>query len=147
MSKMNSKNPEISLKDVEQFESEHDVTLPKQYVDFLIKFNGGYPKESTFKISDSEGESIVNLFYAIGDMKSNLAKVFDMLDGEIPEDFISIANDPGGNEILLGVNGINQGKVYFWMHDIETEDEMGNMYFLADSFSQFFNNLYETERG
>ena len=34
-------------------------------------------------------------------MKSNLAKVFEVLEGEIPEDFVAIANDPGGNEILL----------------------------------------------
>ncbi|MGE7184046.1 hypothetical protein ACQKKK_08600 [Peribacillus sp. NPDC006672] len=33
-------------------------------------------------------------------MKSNLGKVFEVLEGEIPEDFISIANDPGGNEAI-----------------------------------------------
>ena len=78
-------------------------------------------------------------------MKSNLAIVFEVLEGEIPEGFISIADDPGGNEILLGVGEKYQEKVYFWIHDIEPEEEMGNMFILADSFSEFFNNLYETE--
>lgn len=78
-------------------------------------------------------------------MKSNLGKVFVVLEGEIPEDFISIGNDPGGNEILLGVNGEYQGKVYFWIHDIEPEDEMDNMFILAGNFTEFFNNLYESE--
>nr|WP_316397524.1 SMI1/KNR4 family protein [Metabacillus litoralis] len=81
----------------------------------------------------------------MGNMKSNLAKVFEILEGEIPEDFVSIANDLGGNEILWGVSGEFQGKVYFWIHDIEPGDEMGNMFILADSFSEFFNNLYESE--
>ncbi|WP_228467628.1 SMI1/KNR4 family protein [Peribacillus sp. JNUCC41] len=27
----------ISLEDIKQFEQEYDVTLPKQYVDFLMK--------------------------------------------------------------------------------------------------------------
>jgi len=113
-------------------------------VDFPIP-EGGFPQESNFKISDDEGESLVNKFYGIGDMKSNLCKVFEVLEGEIPEDFISIGNDPGGNEILLGVSGGYQGKVYFWIHDIEPEDEMDNMFILADSFTGFFNNLYESE--
>ncbi|MGG1646831.1 SMI1/KNR4 family protein [Peribacillus simplex] len=63
----------------------------------------------------------------------------------MPEDFISIANDPGGNEILIGVSGEYQGKIYFWIHDIEPEEEMGNMFILADSFAEFFNNLYVSE--
>ncbi|MED0874627.1 MULTISPECIES: SMI1/KNR4 family protein [Bacillus cereus group] len=145
MTKMLSENLKVSLQDIKQFEQEYNVTLPKQYVDFLLEYNGGFPQESSFKISDDEGESLVNKFYGIGDMKSNLGKVFEVLEGEIPEDFISIANDPAGNEILLGVNGDFQGKVYFWIHDIEPEDEMDNMFILADSFVEFFNNLYESE--
>lgn len=142
MTKMISENPKTSLRDIKQFEQECGVELPKQYVDFLLEYNGGYPHESSFKISDNEGESLVNKFYGIGDMKSNLGKVFEILEGEIPEDFVSIANDPGGNEILLGVNGEYQERVFFWAHDIEPEEEMGNMFILSDSFREFFNGLY-----
>ena len=42
------------------------------------------------------------------------------------------------------VNGEYQGKIYFWIHDIEPDDHMGNMFILADSFSESFDNLYET---
>lgn len=145
MTKMLSVNPKISLQDIKQFEQEYEVTLPKQYVEFLLEYNGGFSKESGFIISDEEGESLVNKFYGIGDMKSNLGKVFEVLEGEIPEDFISIANDPAGNEILLGVSREYQGKIYFWIHDIEPEEEMDNMFILADSFAEFFDNLYESE--
>jgi len=41
--------------------------------------------------------------------------------------------------------GEYQGKVYFWIRDIEPKDEMDNMFILADSFTGFFNNLYESE--
>lgn len=145
MAKMLSKNPKVSLQDIKQFEQDYDITLPNQYVDFLLEYNGGFPQESNFKISNDGGESLVNKFYGIGDMKSNLGKVFEVLEGEIPEDFISIANDPAGNEILLGINGEYQGKLYFWIHDIEPEEDMDNMFILADSFVEFFNNLYESE--
>jgi hypothetical protein len=145
MTKILSENPKISLQDIKQFEQEYDIVLPKQYVEFLLEYNGGFPQKSGFNISDDEGESLVNKFYGIGDMKSNLGKVFEILEGEIPEDFISIANDPAGNEILLGVSGENQGKVYFWIHDRVPEEVMDNMFNLADSFSEFFGNLYESE--
>ncbi|RFB12693.1 SMI1/KNR4 family protein [Bacillus sp. HNG] len=142
MTKVISENPKISLQDIKQFEQEYDVTLPQQYIAFLLEYNGGYPHESSFQISDDEGESLINKFYGLGQMKSNLGKVFEILEGEIPEGFISIANDPAGNEILLGVSEEFHGKVYFWIHDIEPEDEMDNMFILANSFDEFFSNLY-----
>lgn len=145
MTKILSENPKISLQDIKQFAQEYDIVLPKQYVEFLLEYNGGFPQKSGFNISDDEGESLVNKFYGIGDMKSNLGKVFEILEGEIPEDFISIANDPAGNEILLGVSGENHGKVYFWIHDRVPEEVMDNMFILADSFYEFFVNLYESE--
>lgn len=132
----------ITLEDINRFEQEYNLTLTHPYKDFLLKSNGGYPQESFFKISEEEGESLVNKFYGIGDMKGTLAKVYDILKGEIPEGFLSIANDPSDNEILLGVNKEINGKVYLWMHDIEPEDEMDNMFILADDFSEFFNNLH-----
>ncbi|PAD23094.1 SMI1/KNR4 family protein [Terribacillus saccharophilus] len=142
MTSMRNTNDHITLEDISRFEQEYTLTLSNQYKDFLLKYNGGYPQESSFKISEEEGESLVNKFYGIGDMKGNLAKVYDILEGEIPEGFLSIANDPSGNEILLGLNKEFNGKIYLCLHDIEPEDEMDNMFILADDFTEFINNLY-----
>ncbi|MCM3225740.1 SMI1/KNR4 family protein [Terribacillus saccharophilus] len=142
MTSMRNTNDPITLEDISRFEQKYILTLSNQYKDFLLKYNGGYPQESSFKISEEEGESLVNKFYGIGDMKGNLAKVYDIIEDEIPEGFLSIANDPSGKEILLGVNQEFNGKIYLWMHDIEPEDEMDNMFILADDFSEFINDLY-----
>lgn len=101
MANMDRGNEKITINEINEFEGKYDLKLPEQYVDFLLKYNGGYPQESTFKISDEEGESVVNKFYGIGDMKGNLSKVFEVLDGELPEGFISIASDPGGTRSVL----------------------------------------------
>ncbi|PFG12305.1 SMI1/KNR4 family protein [Bacillus sp. es.036] len=145
MTKVLSENPKITLDDIKKFENENNLKLPKEYIEFLLEHNGGFPQESGFKISEVEGESLVNKFYGIGNMKSNLGKVLEVLEGEIPAGFISIANDPAGNEILIGISGDYLEKVYFWMHDVEPEEEMDNMFILADSFSEFLDNLYDSD--
>ena len=38
MTKMLSVNPKISLQYIKQFEQEYEVTLPKQYDDFLLEY-------------------------------------------------------------------------------------------------------------
>lgn len=142
MANMDRTNEKININEIREFEGQYVLSLPEQYIDFLLIYNGGYPEASTFKISDEEGESVVNKFYGIGDMKGNLAKVFEVLDGELPEGFISIGSDPGGNEICIGVSKDYFGKIYLWMHDMESDEEMDNMYFLSNSFNDFFDNLY-----
>ncbi|MFC9711523.1 SMI1/KNR4 family protein [Paenibacillus sp. NPDC056933] len=139
---MDRENEKITINDIREFEGEYVLKLPEQYVDFLLRYNGGYPEKSTFKISDEEGESVVNKFYGIGNMKGNLGKVFEVLDGELPEGFISIANDPGGNEICIGTGERYFGEIYFWMHDMESDEEMGNMFFFKSNFNDFLDNLY-----
>lgn len=143
MINMDKENEKISIKEVEEFELRHDIKLPNQYREFLIKSNGGYPHASTFKISDEDGESVVNKFYGIGDMKGNLDRVFEILDGELPEGFISIGDDPAGNEICIGINEKYYGKIYLWIHDMESDEELSNMFLLAESSNEFFNSLYE----
>ncbi|MBU3104326.1 SMI1/KNR4 family protein [Clostridium gasigenes] len=145
MANMAKENEKINMKEIEEFELKHDVKLPNDYIDFLLKFNGGYPHESTFKISDEHGESVVNKFYGIGDMKGNLDRVFEILDGELPEGFISIGDDPAGDEICIGINEKYYGKIYLWIHDMESDEELSNIFFLAESFDDFFNSLYENE--
>jgi len=108
-----------------------------------FRHSGEQPHAATFKISDVEGESVVNKFYGIEDMKGNLDRVFEILDGELPEGFISIGDDPAGNEICIGINEKYYGKIYLCIHDMELDDELSNMFFLAESFNEFFNSLYE----
>lgn len=146
MFSMTSANEKINEQDIVAFELRHDVVLPKVYADFLLKYNGGYSKQAVFQISPDEGNSLVNKFYGIGDMQGNLDRAIDNLDGELPEGFISIGYDPAGNEICLGLkNSEYEGQVYFWMHDMEAESEMDNMFLLNNDFTTFLNSLTEED--
>lgn len=48
--------------------------LPQQYREFLLKYNGGYPRPYYFIISKEQGIGMVNVFYGIGEMYDNLDK-------------------------------------------------------------------------
>lgn len=109
-----------------------------------MKYNGGYPKPYYFTISKEQGIGMVNIFYGIGEMYDNLDKKNDIFDDILDAGFIPIADDPGGNQICLGLTQEHFGDVYFWIHDEDPED-MGNMYFLAKGFGKFLEMLHDND--
>jgi len=140
----------LSRKDIEDFETKNNIKLTDNYKEFLLKWNGGIPSPSTFVISEEEEEGVsgVNYFYSIGDSDNDLEEFLDILHLRLPEGFISIADDPVGNAILLGISGPHYDQIYFWDHENEPdldEPDMSNMYFLADNIWNFLGNLYEDE--
>ncbi|UPK42414.1 SMI1/KNR4 family protein [Paenibacillus pabuli] len=138
-------NEKIKLKNIEEFEAKYAVVLPVQYRDFLLEYNGGNVKPNVFKISDDEGETALNTLYGldINESYDELSSVFDSLYGEIPNEFISIGDDSGGNQICLGTSEEYAGKIYIFLHDIEPTEKMSNMFLISDSFDSFLDSLYE----
>jgi hypothetical protein len=130
-------------------EQAYNITLPKDYRDFLLVFNGGKPIESEFSLKDSSNSSLVAGFFGITDSKDyNLLFHYVVIyTGRIPSNTIPIADDQCGNIILLSVKGQDRGKVYFWDHEREADPSQGekpsydNLTLIADSFEEFINNL------
>ena len=135
----------LSLEQLEKFESENDVKLTVLYKGFLLKWNGGKVKPNVFMISDEQGPSVLSVFYGIGDMYDNLTDFIEIMDERLPAGFIPIADDPSGNTICLGTKGPYYEKIYFWDHEQEPvdPDDMSNMYFLANDINEFIKSLYE----
>ena len=140
--KLNETGPELSSKDIKRFEKKQGIKLPEPYKKFLTENNGGYPGKSLFKISDAQGESVLNIFFGIGDMYDNLADFIRIYKGRMPEEFFPIADDSNGNSICLGLEGQYQENIFFWDHEQENEDaDMSNMYFLAKDIYEFVESL------
>ena len=83
------------------------------------------------------------------DPDANFLEYSDTFEDRIPKDTIAIAFDPGGNLILLGTDETNNGKVFFWMHSYETDEDeetdYSNVGFIANSFNEFIDSLFEDE--
>ena len=146
---MKNTGPNLSKDDLKQFEKRIDFLLPGSYREFLLQFNGGRPNPYHFFVPNWRHQrSLVNDFNGIVPGKYNdLEEDIGVLEDRLPKGFIPIADDPGGNRILLGLHGPTQGKIYFWDHENEPEDptdnleDYSNIYLLADNFADFLKSL------
>jgi cell wall assembly regulator SMI1 len=149
-----SKTP-LNASDITRLEAELGVKLPDDYRTFLLAHNGGWPEADSFhsyggEKRDEESIESVDRFLAYYDGEyNNLLKSVNTYKGRIPPHFLPVANDPGGNLILLGVSGPDRDKVFFWDHELEADEDetpdYSNLLFVADSFQEFLDSLREVE--
>lgn len=145
MIQMDGSHRPITVEEINEFQQKLNLSFPEQYINFLLESNGGDPSPSMFKISDEQGEGVLNIFFGIGDMYSNLEEYMDIYEGRLPSGFIPIGNDPSGNVICLGLNEKYCNNIYFWDHEQEPDnpDDMSNMFYLASDLNEFLNSLYD----
>lgn len=130
-------------------ENEWGFTLPADYREFLLQYNGGRPNPKFFVFKDSENGSSIHTFLGFSDEYSkSLVKKRSMFHKRIPMRFFPIAYDDGGNLICISVSGNDYGKVYFWDHDFEADtgespETADNCTLIADEFTQFIDNLQD----
>jgi hypothetical protein len=136
-----------SRQEIDSFEQRMSIKLPLEYRNWLLKYNGGSPRPRVFRAGSGPEQwtSCVAWFYAIYEGRlSNLEReitTFKIKETRIPKDLIPIADDPGGNQICLGYEGPNLGKVFFWDHERECDGSYDNCYLIANSFNEFIASL------
>jgi hypothetical protein len=78
------------------------------------------------------------------DKQNDLKYNFSNYTERMPKGFFPIASAEGGNIICISYKK-NPGEIYFWDHESEVDigetPTMKNMYFLAESFSNFIEKL------
>lgn len=145
--KQSGKN--VTEAEVVNFEKKIGHTLPDTYRKFILTYNGGKPTPYFFKVPGWQYEaSLVTELKGIDpEARVDLEELNVLLDGRLPDHFIAIGSDPGGNMLLTGLAGASKGKIYFFDHENEPDDADGklesypNIYFLSDDFDSFLTNL------
>lgn len=133
---------------LEVFETFVGCRLPKEYAEFLKANVGDTPIPSAFEVP-GEGDTSVQYFFPLLSKRKTDTLTYKLKNyaGRVPEDMLPIGADPGGNLILLAVAGPKRGKVFFWDHEREGDDEeqpyYDNIKQLADSFADFLASLHE----
>jgi cell wall assembly regulator SMI1 len=128
----------VTAQRLSKFERALGHTLPDDYRAFLLENNGGTPSPCDFTIGEGD-ISHVNDMYGLhdGPTHARLDHIRRVYRGRIPGHLLPIADDPGGNEICIGLSDSQRGRVYFWDHETGTMEE------IAPSFRDFMDGLFE----
>lgn len=130
------------------FERFYEISLPKEYRNFLIEDNGGEPVPGCefFWIKKGKDGSSVHQFFGLhaGPIHLRLATYMDQNMYGFPRSLLPIADDGLGNYICLGIQPNNYGKVYFLDHDLfpfQSNENAPGITQISSSFSSFINAL------
>lgn len=142
---------QVSEADIVQLEKDLEVSLPFDYRNFLLSYNGGTLKPYyLFPVHNNprDSKAILTRFYSVtthqdryDDLRSRALEAGE----RFPSELLPIAYDPGGNHLGIIVKGSEIGKIYFWDLDDEPIDEellsYDKLYFVANSFSELLESL------
>lgn len=139
--------PKTSLLEIQALSNELELQLPKEYIDFLLKFNGGQPTKNQFTKQNSDGELLfdfdINVLFGIGrnDTRFDLLTMFSIYCDSISEELLPIGGDGIGNVICIGVDGAQKGGVFIWWKDKQVDEganpDYQNVDLIASSFTDF----------
>jgi hypothetical protein len=152
---MQTVNPFGSLEPerFKDFESTSNILLPKEYADYLMKFNGGLFIKDTISTTIS-GYSVSNMFgihngpdYLQLDRNCNPKNYYDLsiFSGELSPFFVF--GDCGTGELLM--LNIVDGSVHLLDPELCMNENIGGLLnaiiFVADSFEAFVEKLMSAE--
>ena len=100
--------------EIAQMETKFKITLPAQYRNFLIRYNGGETPETVFKIGRESSD--VRAFMGFGDVTYKFPEDDEMKEW-IKKGLLPIAMDSFGNYIAIGLSTMKNGIVYFCDHE------------------------------
>ena len=136
-----------NVKEEEIFKLEEEIgfTLPNDYKEFLINFNGGVPevKYSTFKLNELEENIGLQVLYGLNlEENLDLREWYEEYEDDLLDDCLIIGHGIGFGFIVL-VNSPEVSGVYFWDNSFELENssEDENIYKISDTFREFIEKL------
>lgn len=151
---IHQKSPPALEADLSAFELSLGCRLPEDYRAFLVACNGGYVGGTLwFTGPTPEGESADAGVHHIGGLRQeshfSLAWHRECYEGRIPDDLLWVMDDPFGNAICLGIRGQHAGRVFFWDHENEPDEQWDgsvesakNLQLLANTFADFVAGLH-----
>lgn len=116
----------LNLSDIISLERDIGYAMPKDYIEFLIKYNGGSPLECKIKDKDI----IIDYFLAF---KSEY-KIYSLVDlyyEYFSQYGLPIATTPGDDYLILS----RDGKIYYFDHE--------NPYYDGEKLELIFNSFTE----
>lgn len=144
-------HPKDPKYNIEFFKKKFNIVLSDDLEEFIAYY--GYAiseRELIFNSIDSipiNGENknrcSFSIFYGWGeDQNSIVVNRVSYLD-VIPKEFLVIGEASPGDQICICLEGDDQGKIYYWMHDTNKNEK--ELYLIANTLKDFVNSFEVVE--
>lgn len=137
----------ISKVDIIHIEKLFNISLPSDYVTFLLKYNGVVSNDAFNEIylKDINKNVNVDVIYGIdtGNDASNIEYWTNAYIDDLFESTIIIGDSIQHGFFVLVCDGSNDGVYYYDdSYSLSSSDDENNVYFIANTFDEFFTLLY-----
>ncbi|WP_143318605.1 SMI1/KNR4 family protein [Clostridium sp. HBUAS56017] len=137
-------NDNIGVEIISKVENTFGVKFPKDYIEIVMKNDGGYPKPNRFNLNGN-GEVFNNLLSFDEEDCSNMIETYNDVNDRLLEKIIPFAEDPFGNLICFDYRNNEQPTVVFWEHEKAFNNKENAISFICNTFSDLLNMLHESE--
>ena len=131
---LNYKDSSIDI--IESVEHRLQITLPEDYKQFVLKYDGGYPNH--FKV-DGKVEIFNNLISLDENEYNNIYEILEDLQDRIGDQLIPFAENGFGN--LLCFDYSANKNIVFWDHE-KNYGDFKELPLVCFSFSSLIENLF-----
>jgi hypothetical protein len=147
MEKFEGAGQGLTLEDLTAFAAEWEVTLPKEFIEFYLQNNGGYPPFDA--VEGDEYVYAIDWFLPIKYGQLTIDRLLRESSGEGIDlkGMIPFAADPYDNLFVLSVASSDYGSIYVFEQENDP-GEPSSYCFVCSSFTDFitgFTNEYQDE--
>jgi hypothetical protein len=131
---------QITLVELNEFESLIGYSLPEDYRQHMLSINGGMvEQDNNAHISNPEAGNGIAYFYPIKYGGYTMEKAYEQMANLLPIGYISIGTTRGGGEIIIS---LNNDSTYGNIKERYSDGEIND---LSPSFTQLLNDQVEAE--
>lgn len=140
MEKFEESEQGLSVTDLQAFEAEWGVTLPKEFIQFYLQNNGGYPPFDAVQGDEYLYEIDWFLPIKYGNLTIDRLLRENRGEGIDMKGMIPFAADPHDNMFVLSVGAHDYGSVYLFGQE-DDPGESSSYRYVCSSFVDFITGL------
>jgi SMI1 / KNR4 family (SUKH-1) len=134
----------LTQEEILQFENAIGLPLPKEFIDFYLVNNGGYPPYNF--VSGDEYLYSIDGFISIKYGQLSIEKLLKDYEGQgvVFKEKIPFASDSAGNIFFLFLDNQKNGEIYLWQSDSK-DNSNDSFSYVTDSFKSFLEGMTNDE--
>jgi hypothetical protein len=130
----------LTSEELDAFEGRHNVSLPKDYRNFMLTYNGGMITPLAHFSFSGQDYCLQSLYSLNDNFPYELDRMCVSLNWEMAYDLghLKFGRDPGGSEFFIATRGPDRGAIHF----VDREEALGlGVVRIADSFKELILGL------